>query len=227
MTNALTQFDEARRKRVADAVAAAEQRTSAEVVPVVAASSGRYDRAEDVAGLWVGLIAMTLAWALLPRRSPDPGSWGGWPAWADLVVLIAAVVAGFILGAWAAGRAWPVRRLFTPPRQMREEVQERARHAFFDARVHHTQRRCGLLIFVSLYERMAVILGDQAVVQSLGQPAIDELCSTLTARLRNGDLTDALCACIDQAGANLAAAMPSSTHDRNEVPDALVTIEGY
>ena len=51
-------FNDQERKRVDDAVAQAEKRTSAEIVPVVATSSGRYDRAEDIVGLFVGLIVV-------------------------------------------------------------------------------------------------------------------------------------------------------------------------
>ena len=47
-------FSDEQRRAVAQAVAEAEGKTSAEIVPVVATASGRYDRAEDIVGLWTG-----------------------------------------------------------------------------------------------------------------------------------------------------------------------------
>ena len=46
-------FDEPQRRRVRDAVAAAERGTAAEIVPVVATASGAYERAAEalIAGI--------------------------------------------------------------------------------------------------------------------------------------------------------------------------------
>ena len=69
-------------------------------------------------------------------------------------------------------------------RKMRDEVAARARAVFFDGRVHHTAGATGLLVYVSLYERMAAVLADQSVLDRLGQDAVDELCGVLTAGLQ-------------------------------------------
>ena len=47
----------------------------------------------------------------------------------------------------------------------------------------------------------------------------------MTASLRQGSLTDALCATLAEAGEKLAAVLPRENDDRNELPDALVTID--
>ena len=223
---ASTLFSDEQRRRVEQAVAEAESRTAAEIVPVVASASGRYDRAEDVVGLWLGLIATSLTWLLLPRTAPDPGSWAGRPPWIDWLLLVAAMLFGFIAGVILASYAWLLRRLFTPKRQMRDEVGAAARRAFFDARVHHTTGRTGLLIYVSLYEHVAVILADQIVLEILGQPALDELCARLTADLRrDGDLTAALVTVITDAGQRLAPVLPAASDDHNEITASLVTLD--
>src|SRR5688500_5539506 len=172
---ASTLFSDEHRRRIEQAVADAESRTAAEIVPVVASASGRYDRAEDVVGLWLGLIAMSLTWLWLPRTPAESGSWGGRPPWLDWLLLVAAMLVSFLAGAVLASNLWPLRRLFTPRRQMHDEVAAAARRAFFDARVHHTAGRTGLLIYVSLYEHVATVLADQILTEKLGQPALDEL----------------------------------------------------
>ena len=56
---------------------------------------------------------------------------------------------------------------------MRDEVTGRARQVFFDSSICHTIGGTGLLIFVSMFERQAIILADQAVDERLGQPSLD------------------------------------------------------
>jgi putative membrane protein len=211
-------------KRINEAVAAAESKTSAEIVPVVAAVSGRYDRPEDIVGLWVAVLALAVTWCLLPEHA-GPGDWGAMPAWAHLLVLILAVVVGFVVGAVIGAHFDPLRHLFTPAQQMRDEVFIRSRQVFFDSRVHHTMGRTGLLIYVSLFERMAAVLADDAVVEKLGQAALDELCDQLMASLRTKSLADAICGTIAAAAPKLAAALPRAEGDINELPDALVILD--
>lgn len=211
-------------KRINEAVAAAESKTCAEVMPVVAAVSGRYDRPEDIIGLWVAVAALAITWCVLPEHA-GPGDWGAMPAWVHLLVLIASVVVGFLLGAVIGAHVDPLRHLFTPSQQMRDEVLTRARQEFFDSRVHHTAGRTGLLIYVSLFERMAAVLADDAVVEKLGQAALDELRDHLTASLRTQPLADAICGTIAAAGPRLAAVLPRAEGDINELPDALVVLD--
>ena len=225
MRRAADFFSEDDRNRINQAVAQAESRTSAEIVPVVATSSGRYDRPEDIVGVWLGLIALTTVWLLLPKQSAEPGSWGGLPAGLELAVLLAAVLIGFVAGAALASRTAWLRRLFTPTGQMHEEVFARAREAFFDNRVHHTAGGSGLLIYVSFFERTAAILGDQAVLDKLGQAVLDELCEQLTAKLAMQAPTDALCDILGAAGERLATVLPRDADDVNELPDTLVVLE--
>ena len=87
------------RNAINTAVAAAESKTSAEIVPVVADSSGRYDRAEDLCGLWLGLILMIITWILLPEPIREPGSWGG----PSLLCYPFALTAAVVFGAGALG----------------------------------------------------------------------------------------------------------------------------
>lgn len=218
-------FSDADRARINNAVATAEAKAAVEIVPVVARHSGRYDRAEDVVGLWVGLLALAAAWLFLPREDPVPGSWGGVPEWIQLTALLLAVLLGFIIGAVVASRIDWLRALFSPTREKREEVLGSARQVFFDNRVHHTSGGNGLLIYVSMLEHIAVILADRAIVDKVGQPALDEMCAQLTLRLRTATPTDAFCETIDLAGQRVGAVLPRVEEQGNQLPNALVVIE--
>ncbi|HUS46795.1 MAG TPA: hypothetical protein VNA25_02805 [Phycisphaerae bacterium] len=225
MRQASQQFNEEHRRRINEAVVQAESKTSAEIVPVVATASGRYDRAEDVIGLWLSVAGLVVAAILMPYPQVEAGAWGGLSVALYVAVLAAAVVAGFIAGA-IIGTYWhTLRRLFTPRAQMREEVSARARAAFFDSSIHKTAAGTGLLVYVSLYERRASVLADRAVLDKLGQDALDALCRQLTESLTKGDITAAICGVIDSAGEQLGKVLPRADDDVNELPDELVTLD--
>ena len=225
MQNASSRFSASDRQRINQSVQAAESLTSAEIVPVVATASGRYDRAEDLAGLWLGVllvIAVSIYW---PAEAAESGSWGTSPVVVQTLKLVGAILGGFLVGAVLCSKnAW-LRRLFTPAVQMRVEVHQTARSVFFDNRMHHTQGGGGLLIYISLFERMAVILADRQILEALGQPRLDELCHTLTLQLHQDRLTEALCLTIQAAGEMLQQTLPRSVSDVNELPDSLVMID--
>ncbi len=212
------------RTGIESAVSAAESKTCCEIVPVVATVSGRYDRAEDLVGLWCAVAGAIAAFLTLPGHT-DAGRWGGIPMWGQIVLVAIVILLSFVAGAATAERLHGLRRLFTPRQHMQEEVNLRARELFFDRRVHHTTGASGLLIFVSLYERMAVVLGDRSVVEALGQPFCEDLCQRLTTDLRSGDVAAAICITIQQAASSLESALPRTEHDVNELPDTLVLLD--
>lgn len=225
MQRASDLFDEERQKRIEDAVVEAESKTSCEIVPVVATTSGRYDRAEDMIGLWMAVVAASTVWWLLPRQATEIGSWDGQPIYVGLLIMFLSIVVTFIAGVAAGSQIGWLRRLFTPRKQMLDEVSARARQVFFDNRVHHTKSANGILIYVSLFEHMAVVLGDQDVLDKLGQPFLDRLCQLLTERLHQGDAADAICSVIAEAGEQLSGPWPRTEGDANELQDALVLID--
>ncbi len=218
-------FTDDEKARVVKAVALAESKTSAEIVPVVATASGRYDRSEDIVWLFVGAILGVVVWLLFAVYSSPAPDWGLSLSALELPLIVIALVAGFVLGAFVASRALWLRALFTPRSQMRDEVAARARAIFFDSRVHHTEGQTGVLVFVSLHERTATVIADKAVTEKVGQGALDEIRDTLVAKLKSGELTEAICAAIKTAGERLRPALPRKDGDVNELPDALVLLD--
>lgn len=226
MIKASKLFNSEQRQRIDAAVAAAESQTSAEIVPVVATASGRYDRPEDIAGLLLGVILMTGVWLILPSQTAgEVGDWAGTTPWMKYIYMLIALLVGFLAGAIIADFVPALRRLFTPGKQMRDEVAAAARQAFVDRSIHHTASATGLLIYISLYERRAMILADNAVMQHLDQAALDAMGTQLIAKLSSGDIATALCDTIEDAGRRLSEVLPRETGDVNELPDSLVTLD--
>ena len=128
------------------------------------------------------------------------------------------------LGTVVASRVNVLRRLFSPARQMRDEVQLRARAVFFDRRVHHTACATGIMLYISLFERMAIVLADQTVLDRLGQDQIDAMCAEFTQRLQMMQPIDALAETVQIVGQRLSDPLPRKGDDINELSDALVIL---
>ncbi|MEW4563522.1 hypothetical protein AB1K70_13400 [Bremerella sp. JC770] len=225
MQRASSLFSADQRQKIQETVAQAEANTSCEIVPVVATASGRYDRAEDVLGLWLATIAAVLVWTFTPQAATEKGDWASVSFDWGLVALVISIVVAFLFGAILGSKIGWLRRLFTPRQQMADEVAAKARQAFFDRRVHHTSGATGLLVYVSLFEHTATLLADQEVLEKLGQAKLDELCQQLTAGLHAGHPTEAICGLIEAAGKQLSESLPRTENQSNELPDALVLID--
>ncbi len=225
MQRASTFFSPDETAHIETAVAEAESKTSAEIVPVVATASGRYDRPEDIVGLWCGALAAAMVW-LLFRAAPQPhASWDFQWTSLELPAILLALLAGFLAGTAAGSASGALRRLFTPQNQMRDEVALRARQVFFDRRVHHTRAGTGLLIYLSVFERMAAVLADETIVQKLGQNTLNELCAELTEGLRGESRAEALCKAIGRAGDALARVLPREPDVVNELQNTLLVLD--
>jgi len=231
MKRASEHFLQQDHQRITDAVKQAESKTCAEFMPVVATSSGRYDRPEDMVGLWLGGAAVLAAWAWVPAGPSEAGDWSGAPVWLQPTAMALALVAGFFVGAVIADRIAWLRRLFTPAQQMADAVDAASRGVFFDQRVHHTEGATGVLIYVSLFERRAAVIADAQVIDALRQEGetddsvLGALCGQVTERLKSGDLSTALAATITDIAQRIQSALPRSDQDVNELPDALITID--
>lgn len=214
-------FSEDQQKTIEEAVAGVEAKTSAEIVPVLATASGRYDRAEDLVGLWFGVVLLSLTWLLFNGIETQ---WANSVLY-ELPALLVALALGFIIGAATAARIAWLRRLFTPKAEMRADVNLSARRVFVDWRVHRTRADTGLLVYVSLFERMTVILGDGAVYDALGQEGLERLCAQLTPVLQSADPGAGLCEFLRQLGDELAQKLPRGETDTNELPNSLVIVD--
>ena len=163
-------FSEEERRAIASAVAEAERKTSGEIIPVVASVSGRYDRAEDIFGVVVALLALALTSFFFQDIRTAEGDWvSGQALSLGLVPILLIVAGGFVLGSMTA-TYFPVLKLpFMTKRAKRQEVERSAAEAFHRFRVRKTVAGTGILIYVSLYERMIRVLGDDTISEKLDE----------------------------------------------------------
>jgi len=180
---------------VREAVAAAERRTSGEIVPYVVRASGRYDVA-----IWRGAaLGAALAGAALLAVGALYDGWGlSWlySAWATE----GAMLGGGTAGALAVWLADPLRRFLAGGALVEETVHRRAAQAFADEEVFATRDRTGILLFVSLFEHRIEVVGDRGINDRVRPEEWVEVVDLLRAGILRGDLAGGLVAAVDRCG---------------------------
>ena len=191
--------------RVADAIRAAEAKTSGEIVCVLARTSSD---ATALPSLIAAVAALALPWLLVAVTAM--------PVNRILLLQILVFFAAAML------LCLPRLRVALVPRAARRAVAHRAAMEQFAIRgIARKKGRTGILIFVSLAERYARIIADEGIAarvpQSHWQGAID----ALVAHMRDGRIADGFIAAIDVCGNVLATDFPRTETGRDELPDRI------
>jgi len=196
------------RERVTAAVRRAEAATTGQIVPVVVERSARYPETRWMAGV----LAAALATAVAEVPALGVGV-------AELPFLqLAAGLLGAWLGAWE-----PVERLLAGRRDLDQAVLDRAEQAFLENGLHRTSQETGVLIFASLREHRAVVLGDRAIHARMGEEEWRKAVDALVAGIRAGDPARGFEDAIGRVGARLAEHFPrpAGAGPANELADDL------
>lgn len=221
-------LSDADREKVSAAIAAAEAKSSGEIVAVATPLSDSY---HDVALHWalVPLFAV-LAWA---AWRPTALIWwydflfGGWspdPTQSQLLTLLMFFAALKFTIALLILKWMPLRLFLTPGATKHRRVRRRAIAIFQAAAAGRTKGKSGVLIYLSVAERRAEIVADEAIHKLTDEHAWGEAMHALIASVREGRPGDGMVAAIERVGAVLAEHFPRSAHDRNEIPDKLIEL---
>jgi putative membrane protein len=214
--------------RVSAAVQAAEHGTSGEIVTIVADHSDRY---LDVA-LWWSIIAAILALAVV-AAFPEFYSWllglltNGWisaPSPTEMLELALAIVV-VTFGVVRLLLHWiPLRLALTPAIVTSRRVRRRAIRYFKVGAERRTAGRTGILIYLSLIEKRAEIVADEAIHGQVPDAQWGEAMAAMIAHVREGRVAEGMIAAVGHVGTILGAHFPRGENDVNELPDRLIEL---
>ncbi len=205
-------LSELERREIHAAVQAAESRINAEIVPIFARASAAYEsvywRGGFIAAAIAGLV-LTLA-----HRAVDVVIF--MPPWLWLMICLTSGLAG----AWLVGAAPAFRRLLAGRETMYRSVYRAARVHFVDHDVTHTTQRTGIMIYVSFFERRAIILCDCGIEELVPAQKWQEIVDALAAGIRAGDVCTSVCTAIAACAALVeASGIRNTADDDNELGD--------
>ncbi|WP_072381528.1 TPM domain-containing protein [Novosphingobium sp. NDB2Meth1] len=221
-------LNETDRKRIAEAVAAAEARSAGEIVTIVTPQSDPY---RDVALAW----SISIAFLALAALELAPNFYLGliervlglWDHdWTPRQVLgIALTVAVLKFLGMLLILTWrPLRLLLTPAPIKSARVHARALTCFRIGAEGRTTGRTGVLIYLSLAEHRAEIIADEAIASKVSPEVWGDAMHALLAPLRAGQAGEGMVAAIGKVGAVLAEHLPRADDDENELPDRVIEV---
>jgi putative membrane protein len=196
------------RRRISSAIAAAEHRTSGEIVCVLARSSADATALPIVVA---AVAALALPWLLVALTT------------LPVLVILSLQLALFV--ALAVLLCLPRVRVALLPRATRQAIAHRAALEQFMLRgIGRTEGRTGVLVFVSLAERYARIVADEAIARRVAQAEWQGAINALIGHMRQGRVADGFVEAIDRCGSVLATHFPAKSDERSELPDRIYLI---
>ncbi|MFL6729523.1 MAG: TPM domain-containing protein [Sphingomicrobium sp.] len=224
----ILQLTQADHDKVSAAIASAEAKSNGEIVAVVTPLSDSY---HDAALHWalVPLFAV-LAWAawrptaLIWWFDFLTGGWGVEPTLGPLLTLLMIFAALKFTVALLILKWMPLRLALTPGATKHRRVRRRAVAIFRAAAERRTAGRTGILIYLSMGERRAEIVADEAILKVTDDATWGEAMADLLVHVRDGRPGDGIVAAIERVGAVLAEHFPRSQADTNEIPDKLIEL---
>jgi len=207
-------FSEAHRRAIADAARSAEGTTSGEIVPFVVGVCDDYREVPWKAAVIGALIGGAGGVALHYLG----GFWGG-SLWQWVIApMLAAAAAGVLSAQWSAG----LRRFLIGDTVLDLRARRRAQAAFLDEEVFATRDRTGILVFVALFERRVVVMGDAGINRAVPDNAWTDVVADLVAGIRAGRPAEALEAAVVECGRLLTEhRLEIRPDDIDELPNEL------
>lgn len=194
--------------RINRAINDVENRTSGEVVAVVASESDSYQFAPILAA---ALLALLAAWPLI---------YFTWMSvqWIYVVQIALFVTLTIVLS------LRPLRYMLVPKSMKHERAHARAVEQFLAQNLHTTEGRTGVLIFVSVAERFAEILADSAIHKAVPAETWQGIVDRMTSEIEEGQTADAFVHAIDAVGDLLARHFPPGSGPDNVLTNHLIVI---
>ena len=192
-----TLFSDDDRARIAEAIDAAEAKTSGEIVPYVAVRSAPYAAVPWRAGVLGALLMLAL---LVLARAVLLGL----PAFltADITALALMLGAGGF-SAYVAASVPALIRRFAGADRMDAAVHQRALQAFVEEDVFATRDRTGILLFVSLLEHRIEVVADAGIYRAVDAAEWRGVTARIRTGIEDGVLAQGLIDGIEQCGAIL------------------------
>ena len=197
-------FDKEASDAIASAVREIEKDTDAELVIIIRGRSGPYRHADYLCGTllaFAGLLFFLFSPYVIHER------------WVPIEVVLL-----FALGAFVSSR-WPIlRRLLTSAKFRANAARQGAAAMFYEAGIANTKAENGLLIYVSLLEQQIEIIADRGILKAMPPLAWNKSIHELK-DLANNCEPDKLVASLKNLGKVLAAHMPATGENPNELVD--------
>jgi putative membrane protein len=223
----MLKLSEADHARVSTAIAEAEAKSDGELIAIAADTSDAY---HDV-GLHYAVLVLFLVLTFFAAWPHQLEFWWtrlmGWtagPTQRELLTLLLGFALLKFLAVLFILKWMPLRLALTPGSTKTRRVRRRAVMLFKTGGERRTVGRTGILIYLSMGERRAEIVADEAIMAVTTADTWGEAMAALVTDVKDGRPGDGIVAAVGLIGDVLAQHFPKSSEDTNEIPDKLIEL---
>ncbi len=113
-------------------------------------------------------------------------------------------------------------RLFIDGRCKHDDPAKSAEIIFQKLKMHETQLRNGVLIYLSVSSRKFAIIGDKGIHEKVGDDFWQKTKELMLSHFKNDQIFEGLLAGIKKAGESLSKEFPGHPDDRNEISNEVI-----
>ncbi|MDM7995573.1 MAG: hypothetical protein QUT30_07815 [Acidobacteriota bacterium] len=195
------------RKAIEAAIEKAEAGTSGEIVFATAEASANYQHA-TLQGAIIGMAIAAAVFLLLPVAHTTTS------------LLWTEVISFAVFYTVLPRLSW--RRWIISKQEMDARVKEAAFLQFYASGLYRTRESNGIEIYLSVFEREVVVIGDRAIHEKMGDKHWQDVRDLIIQGIQNGDARGGICAAIESCGKALAHYFPPRADDVNELSNRVI-----
>lgn len=201
-------------KAVSKAIRAAEKHTDGEIYAVIARRSDDYFAPAAFAVSLAAIFGAFIVALILHQY------WIAVDAQAFMTAFVFAYLAALAVLIFLP----QVCQRLVPRNTLAKRAHQNAVAQFLARNIHITKARTGVLLFVSVDERHAEVIADDAINAHVSQDDWDAICSMLIESARKRRYADGFLQAIEATGTLLATHFPKTAGDTNELDDHVVEL---
>jgi len=196
-------------EQISQTVHKVEAQVQAEIIPMIVMRSSAVGHVTPLIMLNLMLVFIPLEFYYF-QWSLDFNLWLGF-----------SVLGAYLLARWASCKLW-VQRIFTSDADETAQVWRRAELEFYRQKTHHTKDRNGILLFVSIMERKAVLLADETIAREFPADTWAPIVQEFSLSLKAGHWGEGFQKTLERCRELLAEKFPSRNgQPRNELANFL------
>lgn len=202
MKRLLTQASQASIEQI---VADIEKKTSAEIVVAISRHSGDYRDVSYLSGCILTVVSLVVL-VLSPFSF-------------HMYDIIPVVLVSFFLGYWLCRTLPGLCRLLTTRGRRKEQVLRASHRVFFEEGVSATRQRNGILVYISIFERLVEIVPDAGIDGAIPRAKWHTLRHRLNALMHSGSAVEQVLQALSEGMQCLSLTFPPGEDNPDEIPN--------
>lgn len=206
-------ISEADLNQLSEKIKNTEKKTSAEIVSVIANKSSTTRHIKFTLFLLLSVVTLVLLYGF------DFIYYIESSFYVTPVIYIFNVFISIILS-----KTFYIQRLLIPKCDRKFQVENMAELEFYKQRINMTRSKTGLLIYLSLMEKRAVVLCDKSIAKKFPKETWQEIVNTIITSIHNSNIASGLEKGIEECAQRLHEHFPVDADDINELPNSVILI---